>query len=270
MKELRQKISDLNTMWNDHLNTSHNTSSLNGLIINNNGNSDNSQPNSLNGGTNSLDNSSLISQNSLTNGLSSSAHNSLSISVSSSPLKMLGNSFKKNNEDRQILNNEIKNLKQELMSTKLREAEAVAELKELRQKIMQVETQNQVSLNQIRRQAEELNKIRDIEEEFSEKERQWANKLKEEQRKYIDLDSILKEQQMMNRIKDLEQTQLISELKQKVSSYEVGKEESITKEKLRQSGDELIDTNDLQKKMEELQVEEMRLEVNRSKLNKVS
>lgn len=274
MKELRQKISDLNTMWQEHLNTSHNTSSLNGLIINN-GNSDNSQPNSLNGlNTNSLDNSSLLSQNSqnsLPNGIPNSTHSSLSISVTSSPLKMLGNSFKmKNSDDRQHLNNEISRLKQELMSAKLREAEAVAELKELRQKVMELETQNQVSLNQIRRQADEINKTRDLEKEFSDKEKQWAKKLSEEQRKYIDLDSRLKENQLLNRIRDLEKTQLIAELKQKISSIEVCKEESITVDKLRQSGQELMDNNDLQARMADLQLEELRLEVNRNKLTAAS
>lgn len=267
MKELKQKISDLNKDWQEHLNTVHNPNNLNnglnGLILNNsNSDNSNSQPNSL-------DNSSMHSNtNSLNNGLPSSTHSSLSISVSSSPLKvMLGNSFssKKNSEDRQQLNNEISRLKQELISAKLREAEATAELKTLRQKVMELETQNQVSLNQIRRQAEEINKIRDLEKSFSEKERQWTNKLIEEQRRFMDLDSRLKEQQMMNRIKDLEQTQLIAELKQKVSSFEVRKEENVTVEKLRQSGQE-CDSLDLQNRMAELQLEEMRLEVNRNKL----
>ena len=45
------------------------------------------------------------------------------------------------------------------MGAKLREAEAVAELKELRQKVMELETQNQCSLNQIRRQADDMNKV---------------------------------------------------------------------------------------------------------------
>lgn len=267
MKELKHKITDLNKDWQEHLNTVHNPNNLNnglnGLILNSSSSDNcNSQPNSL-------DNSSMLSNNanSLNNGLPSSTHSSLSISVSSSPLKvMLGNSFsKKNSEDRQQLNNEISRLKQELISAKLREAEATAELKTLRQKVMELETQNQVSLNQIRRQAEEINKIRDLEKSFNEKERQWTNKLIDEQRKFMDLDSRLKEQQMMNRIKDLEQTQLIAELKQKVSSFEVCKEEHVTVEKLRQSGQE-CDSMDLQNRMAELQLEEMRLEVNRNKL----
>lgn len=266
IKELRHKISDLNQMWQDHLSTSHNTISLNGLITNGNGSTvtdtNNSQPNSL-------DNTSIMSNNSLNNGLTNSTHSSLSISVSSSPLKMLGNSFKKNSEDRQQLTNEISRLKHELMSAKLREAEAISEVKELKQKVMELETQNQVSLNQIRRQAEEINKIRDLEKEFNDKERQWANKLIDEQRKFMDLDSHLKELQMMNRIKDLEQTQLIAELKQKVSSFEVRKEENVTLNKLKLSGEDTIDNIALQNRMAELQLDEMRLEIsnNRNKLN---
>ena len=45
--------------------------------------------------------------------------------------------------------------------------------------------------------------------------------LQEETRKYIDLDSRFKEAQMMNRIKDLEQSQVIAELKQKLSNLDV-------------------------------------------------
>jgi hypothetical protein CRE_27583 len=183
MKELRQKISDLQQMWSEHLSTSHPSS-------------DSSQPNSL-------ESSNLSTQSTL--------------SVTSSPLKMLGNSLKRNSD----YCNEINKLKQDVMSAKLKEAEAVAELKELRQKVMELETQNQVSLNQIRRQAEEVNKIKQDQEDISEKEKKFYSELQEERRKFMDLDSRFREQQMMNRIKDLEQTQIIAELKQKVSAFEV-------------------------------------------------
>lgn len=116
MKELRQKITDLTQMWEEHLAQSHPSS-------------DSSQPNSLD------------KQDKQPTSLSS---------VTASPLKMLGNAVKRSTD----YTGELNKLKQELMGAKLREAEAVAELKELRQKVMELETQNQVSRNQIRRQAE--------------------------------------------------------------------------------------------------------------------
>lgn len=188
MKELRQKISDLQIMWDEHLASSH-------------PGSDSSQPNSLE-----------AKANHSTPSMSSSIS-----SVTSSPLKMLGNAVKRSAD----YSGEMSKLKQELMSCKLREAEAVAELKELRQKVMELETQNQCSLNQIRRQADDMNKVRDLQDQMNLKQRESYTQLQEEKRKYIDLDSRFKENQMMNRIKDLEQTQIIAELKQKVSAFDI-------------------------------------------------
>lgn len=182
MKELRQKFNDLNQMWTEHLSTSH-------------ANSDSSQPSSLE---------------------QANAPTPSALSVTSSPLKMLNN-LKRSSE----FSNEISKLKQELMSAKLREAEAVAELKELRQKVMELETQNQVSLNQIRRQAEEINKIKREQDSVSDQRVNFSKELQQERQKYIELDSKFKEQQFMNRIKDMEQTQIIAELRQKVSALEV-------------------------------------------------
>ncbi|XP_053210437.1 ecotropic viral integration site 5 ortholog-like [Panonychus citri] len=229
MKQLRQKISDLQLMWNEHLSTSH-------------ANSDSSQPNSLETASNSTPSA---------------------LSVTSSPLKMLGNSLKRSSD----FSNEISKLKQELMSAKLREAEAVAELKELRQKVMELETQNQVSLNQIRRQADEMNKVRLEQECVTDKERKLFNEIQAERHKYTELDAKYKEQQMMNRIKDLELTQTIAELKQKLYSYEVKKEELVTVKKLMESGSEPQDTDELHDRMAELQTEMFRLEIQKRKLN---
>lgn len=185
MKELRHKITDLQQMWNEHTATFHSSG---------NSSQPNTQPNSLE------EPKPPVAQ---------------TISVTASPLKMLGNAVKRTD-----YSSEINKLKQELMGAKLREAEAVAELKELRQKVMELETQNQVSMNQIRRQADEINKLKEQSEEMKECERLLENKIKEEQRKYADLDFKVKEEQMMKRIKELEQTQQVAELRQKISSLE--------------------------------------------------
>ena len=192
MKELRSKISDLHNMWEEHLSTAHPS-----------GSSDSSQPNSLEKSSSSLP--------------SNSSPAASIASVTSSPLKMLGNAVKRTTD----YSGELSRLKTELMTAKLKESEAVAELKELRQRVMELETQNQVSLNQIRRQNEDMNKVRELQESLNEKQRETYKALQEEKRKYIDLDSRYKEMQMMQRIKDLEQTQAIAELKQKLSSFEI-------------------------------------------------
>lgn len=194
MKELRNRITDLTLMWEDQQNKGGS-----------NGSDGSSQPNSLEKTTASLPvNPSTMSVSS-------------SLSVTSSPLKSFANAVKRSTDH----SNEINRLKQELLSAKLKEAEAVAELKELRQKVMELETQNQVSLNQIRRQNEEMTRSEQIQDEMKQEVRKLNKSLQEETRKYIDLDSRFKEAQMMNRIKDLEQTQVIAELRQKLSSLDV-------------------------------------------------
>ena len=50
-------------------------------------------------------------------------------------------------------------MEEELMSSRLKEVEAMGELKELRLKVMELETQTQVCHNQLKRQSEEGNKL---------------------------------------------------------------------------------------------------------------
>ena len=50
-------------------------------------------------------------------------------------------------------------LEEELMSTRLREVASFAELKELRLRVMELETQTQLSLNQLKRQTALVNSL---------------------------------------------------------------------------------------------------------------
>ena len=190
LKELRDRIADLTVMWEEQ--QAKNSSS------------DASQPNSLEKTSASLP------------PLNPSA-STLTTSLTTSPLKTIANAVKRSTDHSQ----EIARLKQELLTARLREAEAVAELKQLRQKVMELETQNQISLNQIRRQSEEVSRTIEQHDQLKEKVRELNKNLQEENHRYIDLDSRYKEAQMMNRIKDLEQTQIIAELKQKLSSLDI-------------------------------------------------
>lgn len=195
IKELKEKIAELRSMWNEHMSAMHPESA------------ESSQPNSLETGSNG----NSLNSNSL-NGTSTPLP---SLSVTSSPLKIL--SAVKRSSDQAV---EINKLKTELMSAKLREAEAFSDLKELRQKVMELETQNNVTMNQIRRQADEMKKLQEQYDDVIERERQAHALLNREKSKFSDLDFQMKEQQMMKRIKELEQTQLVAELRQKISSLE--------------------------------------------------
>lgn len=70
------------------------------------------------------------------------------------------------------------------MSTRIREMETLTELKELRLKVMELETQVQVSTNQLRRQDEENKKIREELEVALGREKDLWNKAREQQHRY--------------------------------------------------------------------------------------
>lgn len=74
-----------------------------------------------------------------------------------------------------------KQLEEELMSTRIREMETLTELKELRLKVMELETQVQVSTNQLRRQDEEAKRVRDELETALQREKDAAGKAREQQ-----------------------------------------------------------------------------------------
>lgn len=116
---------------------------------------------------------------------------------------------------------EATKLEQQILSLRLREAEVQAEVQELRAKVMELEAQNQVSVNQVRRQAEDLRNLQQEKDKLITRERELELQLREATRKYTDLEGKLKEERMNSKIKECEQDQLIAELKQRISNLEI-------------------------------------------------
>lgn len=101
--------------------------------------------------------------------------------------------------------NETQKLEEELMTTRIREMETLTELKELRLKVriivsnqwvidkcsywiiqvMELETQVQVSTNQLRRQDEENKRLKEEIEASSLREKELANKAREQQHRCV-------------------------------------------------------------------------------------
>merc|ERR1711884_567755 len=133
--------------------------------------------------------------------------------VPSTPKKLLG-SFLEGNKS------ETARLEEELMTARLIEVENEAELQASRPKVMELETQNQVIANQLKRQAEETNRFKECLETKTTIEAKLERQVREAQRKYADLESRMKEDLMMARIREAENTQCVAELTQKISSLE--------------------------------------------------
>lgn len=86
---------------------------------------------------------------------------------------------------------------------------------------MELETQVQVSTNQLRRQDEEIKKQRESLEAAELRDREAAARLLEEQRRYSDLESKMQDELMKAKISDAEKTQAVAELTQKISQLEL-------------------------------------------------
>ncbi|XP_053661452.1 ecotropic viral integration site 5 ortholog [Anopheles marshallii] len=150
---------------------------------------------------------------------------------------------------------DLQKLEEELMTTRIREMETLTELKELRLKVMELETQVQVSTNQLRRQDEESKKVKEDLEEALVRERELANKAREQQHRYSDLESRMKDELMNVKIKFTEQSQTVAELKQEISRLETKNSEMLAEGELRSNLDESDRVRDLQDKVAELKAE---------------
>ncbi|XP_059470176.1 ecotropic viral integration site 5 ortholog isoform X2 [Neocloeon triangulifer] len=128
---------------------------------------------------------------------------------------------------------DMQKVEEELMTTRIREMETLAELKELRLKLMELETQVQVSTNQLRRQDEENKRLRESLEQDAQREREHHARMREQLHRYSDLESQMKEQQMLARIREAENTQSVAELTQKISRLQMKNEEMVAEGELR-------------------------------------
>lgn len=137
---------------------------------------------------------------------------SASLEATSTPKKLL---FWENKS------NETQKFEEELMSSRMREMETLAELKELRLKVMELETQVQVGTNQLRRQDEEGKRLREELEAGLGREREATTRERDHQRRYLDLEGKMKEEDLRARIRDAEHAQCVAELKQKISRLEL-------------------------------------------------
>lgn len=106
------------------------------------------------------------------------------------------------------------------MSTRLREVAGFAELKELRLRVMELETQTQLSLNQLKRQTATVSTLNSEVEEKEKKLKEQQDQLDESQRIFSDLEGKLKDQNVRERIRDVEKAQSIAELKQIIANLE--------------------------------------------------
>ncbi|CAG4955251.1 unnamed protein product [Colias eurytheme] len=151
--------------------------------------------------------------------------------------------------------NETQKLEEELMTTRIREVEALSELKELRLKEMELRTQVQVSTNQLRRQDEELRELREALDSALQRERALQTRQREFQHRFSDLESKAKYESMQANIRNMEDAQRIAELENEVSEYKLKNEVMATEGELRSNIDDSDRVRELQEQVAELKAE---------------
>eukprot|EP00096_Caligus_rogercresseyi_P005393 TRINITY_DN2078_c0_g1_i1.p1 TRINITY_DN2078_c0_g1~~TRINITY_DN2078_c0_g1_i1.p1 ORF type:complete len:808 (+),score=302.38 TRINITY_DN2078_c0_g1_i1:336-2426(+) len=207
--------------------------------------------------------------NSLINGegpLNSHSHSTASITLPSTPKKLLGTLL----DPVGVVNakSEAARLQEELMTSRLVEVEGQAQIKTLELQVMTLETQNQVIANQLKRQGDEVTSLREDLDKKSGSEAELRTQLRESHRKYTDLETRMKEDIMLARIRDAENTQCVAELTQKISSLEYKNQEILTEGNLASSMGQSDKVRELQDTIASLRAQVTRLSLMNSKLSK--
>lgn len=121
--------------------------------------------------------------------------------------------------------NAMSELQDELMSVRLREAEAQAELKETRQRMLELDTQNQRHSNQLRRAELEARNLQERLQVLTNQNKMLHAELQEMKRKQAEIECKNKEEVMAVRLREADNIAAMAELQQQISELEIQKEE---------------------------------------------
>ncbi|XP_062371607.1 ecotropic viral integration site 5 protein homolog isoform X4 [Sardina pilchardus] len=121
--------------------------------------------------------------------------------------------------------NTVSELQDELMSVRLREAEAQAELRETRQRMLEFETQNQIHNNQLRRAEMESRNLQERLQSLTGQNKDLHSQLQEDKRKRAEIECKNKEEVMAVRLREADNIAAMAELQQHISELEIQKEE---------------------------------------------
>ncbi|XP_043984499.1 EVI5-like protein isoform X3 [Gambusia affinis] len=121
--------------------------------------------------------------------------------------------------------NTLSELQDELMSVRLREAEVQAELRETRQRLLEMETQNQIHSNQLRRAEQESRCLQERVQTLTTQNKDLHVQLQEIKRKQAEIECKSKEEVMAVRLREADNIAAMAELQQQISELEIQKEE---------------------------------------------
>ncbi|XP_058394512.1 ecotropic viral integration site 5 protein homolog isoform X6 [Diceros bicornis minor] len=121
--------------------------------------------------------------------------------------------------------NAVNELQDELMSIRLREAETQAEIREIKQRMMEMETQNQINSNHLRRAEQEVISLQEKVQYLSAQNKGLLTQLSEAKRKQAEIECKNKEEVMAVRLREADGIAAVAELQQHIAELEIQKEE---------------------------------------------
>ncbi|NXL55937.1 EVI5 protein, partial [Chordeiles acutipennis] len=121
--------------------------------------------------------------------------------------------------------NTVNELQDELMTVRLREAETQAELKETKQRMMEMETQNQINSNHLRRAEQEISNLQGKVQYLSAQNKGLLAQLNEAKRRQAEIECKSKEEVMAVRLREADRIAAVAELQQHIAELEIQKEE---------------------------------------------
>ncbi|XP_029288304.1 EVI5-like protein isoform X1 [Cottoperca gobio] len=131
--------------------------------------------------------------------------------------------------------NAMNELQDKLMTVRLREAQAQAELREVKLKALQLESQNQIHSKLIGRNDQERSALQDRLQMLANQNKALQAQLNEMKRKQSESDCKSKEEVMTVRLREADSMAAMAELRQKVADLEIQKEEGLIQGQLNHS-----------------------------------
>ncbi|XP_059678240.1 ecotropic viral integration site 5 protein homolog isoform X2 [Gavia stellata] len=113
--------------------------------------------------------------------------------------------------------NTVNELQDELMTVRLREAETQAELKETKQRMMEMETQNQINSNHLRRAEQEITNLQGKVQYLSAQSKGLLAQLNEAKRRQAEIECKKEEGKIQGQLNKSDSNQYIRELKDQIA-----------------------------------------------------
>ncbi|XP_069593671.1 ecotropic viral integration site 5 protein homolog isoform X2 [Ranitomeya imitator] len=151
--------------------------------------------------------------------------------------------------------NTVNELQDELMSVRLREAERQADLREIRQRMMELDTQNQINSNHLRRAEKEVNGLQAKVQCLTAENKGLHSQLTEAKRRQAEIECKSKEEVMAVRLREADSIAAVAELHQQIAELRFQKEEGKIQGQLNNS-----DSNQYIRELKD-QIEELKQEV---------